>query len=722
MRRNIIFRTYSILKNQGWAKLLYVAMGKYGIFACLYAKSMEDVHKWVKNNLDKYDVYSFDIFDTLLRKIIHPAELTKELACQHLSKILEQKGIFISGEQLLVKRLAIEEKLRLEALDVDFDAEFKLIDVLQLLLEMASAGSLIDYAELLDYETGLEELITEPMPGAEKVLELIKAHGKEAICISDAYFSEKQIAKVLAKNNLMYFIDRTYVSSDIMLNKKSGRLYKHVLNNENGKIVHIDNCIDDAIYMARRAGIKAIWCSNKNERQRMNRLSKLLAIKDKFKYVNAVVKHDYPRDFMFNLGYQVLGPVLTVCVHDIIEKIKGRQIEKVFFVSRDGFILRKIHNILVSGMYDERDKIPYGDYLCINKYTLTLPSIDHIGYKEIEYLEESLQKTVNFTLAQVLAGYSLYTDGFVKLLGAKAIDIHQAMTGPDSRELLCNFIESQDIQNAIEAASQAARISLYNYLSFKGFMGGNSIVMVDSISSGKTTALLNSALGDREDFPSIVGYYLCYDEGAMYFENSKAASENGILVDYRTSSPLNYRTLNTFCLISELLTQPNHGIPIGYRMLNGKAIPVLKRTDSSVERRVSKDVSDGILKYAADYARYYEAHQIPPAQLIPGARESALKYVSFPHRRDVEALKKYYVNMTWPIERNRKLVECFYPADFFQIGRAIEKLRKAVWIEGSLNYLPVPGLRLIYSLLFNAYYYRYRRRYNKGTKDSFGGN
>lgn len=707
MKRNIIYRIYLVLKSRAWHKLLYVFLLNYDDCLLFHNKSMNDIYKWVEKNIDAYDIYSFDLFDTLLRRKIHPPELPIQLACNCLSGRLKRQGKCESSEQLLAKRLEIARRLQGKAVLQNRDAEFRLADVLQSLLKAIAADNTIECDQLVNYETGLEELVTEPMPYVENILTLIKNSGKRMICISDTYYSGSQISRILEKNNLLHFFDHIYISSDILLNKR-GNLFRHVIQNENGKIVHIGNSVSDDVYMAGRAGIKSIWYNSKSEKKRTYGLSKLLLGNDKFKYMNAIVKRQQSDDITFNLGYEVFGPVLTVCVHNIIEKIREqKQISRVFFVARDGFILKKIYQLLVAGIYDESDGIPHGNYLCINKSTLTLASITHIGYDEIDDLEKVIkQNKIDFTLADILKSYSLYTEEFVNLLSRNGIvNIQDTIKDVHENKLIRQFISSENIQNTIESLSILPRKDLNNYLSSVGFLGNCEIAIVDSESSGKTTALLRAALRNHEDLPEMNGYYICYLGRETPDGLNQSTLDYGFLTDCRTDGRFSHMTLHKFSLIAELITQPNHGITIGYKTLTDRTIPIFRKTDGEGNYRLRSVVNDGILTYAKDYAKYYRAHQLHPEQLLNGAKKSAARYISFPNGKDVRELKNYYFTRTWPTESSSRLIEDIHFMDLVKISTLKKKLIKKVWIEGILTNMPIPGLVILYHLMFKPYFY-----------------
>ena len=50
-------------------------------------------------------------------------------------------------------------------------------------------------------------------------------------------------------------------------------------------------------------------------------------------------------------GKNTIGPILTLYIHLFITEIQKEEIERFYFVARDGFILQKIFNILSDKIY-----------------------------------------------------------------------------------------------------------------------------------------------------------------------------------------------------------------------------------------------------------------------------------------------------------------------------------------------------------------------------------
>ena len=91
--------------------------------------SLGKILAWLERH-SQYDVYSFDVFDTLLRRRIDPPELIKNLSAEYVSIYLAQHEIHISPDEILAQRKGCEERLLQEALSRGRDADFHLDDVM----------------------------------------------------------------------------------------------------------------------------------------------------------------------------------------------------------------------------------------------------------------------------------------------------------------------------------------------------------------------------------------------------------------------------------------------------------------------------------------------------------------------------------------------------------------------------------------------------------------
>lgn len=88
-RRNLVNKVWHTARVEGWRSVLDIivpdclpSVRSHLLFGF---DSMQDVLRWIFKH-KHYDVYSFDIFDTLLRRRIDPPESIKCLVSEHISE------------------------------------------------------------------------------------------------------------------------------------------------------------------------------------------------------------------------------------------------------------------------------------------------------------------------------------------------------------------------------------------------------------------------------------------------------------------------------------------------------------------------------------------------------------------------------------------------------------------------------------------------------------
>ena len=149
---------FHIARAEGWLALIDRVRDRWLPAVHSYLPSgfsnMGKILTWLERH-NHYDVYSFDVFDTLLRRRIDPPELVKALAAEYLSTRLAQHEINISQVEILAQRKRCEELLLPEALSRGRDADYCLDDVMAETLKTLKADSALNSSEIVNYEIGL---------------------------------------------------------------------------------------------------------------------------------------------------------------------------------------------------------------------------------------------------------------------------------------------------------------------------------------------------------------------------------------------------------------------------------------------------------------------------------------------------------------------------------------------------------------------------------------
>ncbi|MBE0481637.1 MAG: HAD-IA family hydrolase, partial [Dehalococcoidia bacterium] len=468
--------------------------------------SMRQVLGWVARN-QHFAVYSFDLFDTVVRRRIDPPELVKELAARHVADILAQSGVRLEADTLLAQRNKSEDALRHLAVAGGRDPQCRLDEVIEHMLKALALEQTVSVKQAVEYEMDLEKAATEPMPGIQEVLEYLCSLGKRAICVSESYLSLGQVKALLEHHRLLQFFDAVYVSSDLGMSKATGNLYRHVLRAEGSSLVHVgDDYVLDA-RMPRVAGLKSLWFHDRREERRKKRLRRLRAGGDRLKYVNEIVSlHHKHADPLYKVGYELFGPALTVFVHNVAEQARRDGVEALFFVARDGYVMKKIYDQLSVTVY-EKHTMPISRYFCLGRIPVRLASLRTFGEREVmEVLRYTKKSGKGATLADALVGYGLLPAHFAATAAACGFDL-TAPVDSLGESRLEEFFAGEEFARKVTLESGQARSLLRQYLFDIGFMGRKHVAVVDSNAEGVTQILLDRSFEHDSSYPAVNRYY-----------------------------------------------------------------------------------------------------------------------------------------------------------------------------------------------------------------------
>jgi len=667
-------------------------------------ESMKAILRWLTRH-GNYDVYSFDVFDTLLRRRVDPPELIKYLVAEYVSATLARSGINVSPDEIITQRSKVEEALLRKAESGGNDADYHLDDVMAGTLKAIKADGALDSREIVNYEIGLEKKAAQAMPGAVEVLSYLKSTGKRVICISDSYLSANQMAAILESQGLMRYIDKLYVSCEIGKRKSTGRLFHYVLEQEGNNLVHIGDNYNSDKLIPRNLGITALWFHSRSEQGRKNELRKLLHGKNRMDYVNAISRSpDRHKSELQRVGYEVLGPALTVFVHNVAEQARKDKVEALFFVARDGYAMKKIYETLQCTVYAE-STLSQGKYMCLGRLPVRLASLHELNIADIlkvyGYIARFPGRMVTF--GDLMGSYGLEPDSFINIAKQCGLDLNEAIIDPAEDERLHKLLGSEDFQRMVREKSNEARGLLREYLAGIGFMGKRKVAVVDANAEGLTQSILDMIFSDDTSYPAVRRYYfnlltLNVDTVGLKPELSEAL---GIVTDWRRDSSNERAPFGPFALLIELFCHPNHGVTVGYKKVGGRTVPIFRKTPQEREYPLTSQGLQGILAYARDYGTYYGLHNYPGTQLLGDMKSNVRQWVFHPQKADAEALKDLMFTSDWPIETNRRLIEQINPRDIVTIVGLHRKVATSWWPKATLTVAPASGCtRLLYLATF----------------------
>ena len=330
----------------------------------------------IKKNIcsEQTETVSFDVFDTLLvRPFLKPSDLfalmdrTFHSMVKTLSYVDFQK-IRIRTEE------ALREELSMGAEEITLAAVYQRIgEIFELTREQTDA--------LKKEEIDLELRFIRARKTGKELFELARARNKRIVCVSDMYLPGEVIERMLRKCG--YEADRIYVSSDYLMTKRSGNLYRVMLQTEKippQRMMHIGDDWSSDVVMAKNTGMRSFHLASpvsmfKGENPGIYTghsyhrifgpsgkiymgesaaeylgIRCMLAVAADRIFDNPYTVQFHPdTDFNcdpFYMGYYLLGMHLYAVTNWIIHTAEAEKRDTVHFVSRDGFLPMKAFEIL----------------------------------------------------------------------------------------------------------------------------------------------------------------------------------------------------------------------------------------------------------------------------------------------------------------------------------------------------------------------------------------
>lgn len=306
-------------------------------------------------HIESFNYISFDLFDTLMfRTFCNPIDVYRAVELCYKNKY--GKPISFIKNRIKAENLARQRKGHI---DVNIDDIYKELDECQ-----------NDKDRLMCLEKLVEIDNCVPNRVMVDVLLFAKSLNKKILITTDMYLDRPTICSILKKIGCPF--DYLYISGEVGYKKNNGTLFKYILDDlkiEPSAICHIgDNPVSD-IERPLEYGITAflrqvpkpmesetyIRCNNSNI------VLENLSLFCKYNLGESILTPEK------RIGYTVLGPFLYGFCHWVHDVKKHQKLEKLFFVSREGFLIYQVYRLLFP---EENDDCKY---ISLNRNILRLP-------------------------------------------------------------------------------------------------------------------------------------------------------------------------------------------------------------------------------------------------------------------------------------------------------------------------------------------------------------
>lgn len=540
----------------------------------------------------EYNLYSFDIFDTLITRrtaipkgifaIIQEKLKNNKQYCNLPSNIINNFYILRTNAEMYLRKL--------KSLD----------DVLEVTIEQIYDFLAKNYAlsqdekkMLLNLE--LETEIANIIPITENInlLKEIINNGKRVVLISDMYLPSDFIRSILCKFDSVFNDIKIYCSSDILKTKSSRLLYEYVKDVENieySKWIHFgDNKVTD-IKNAKSLGIDTVFL-NKCKLEEYEKYVLKRNEADMFvQYTIGTAKN--ARLFYGNnnekkeLGISLAGPMLFPYVYWLVEQCERRNIDRLYFVARDGYVLKMMTDkVIKKKNLNITTKYIYG-----SREAWRLPSLTDDNY-DIAYIFN--EKFILVSLKNLAEKFDCSLDMLYKFIPKKYHKYMKNLKESDIEVLKKSLVENPEFKCFILEHNKDKQNLLLQYIKQEFDFSDDNFAIVDLQGSGNTQKALASLINSF------------YHKKITCFYSRitiKAKNENDKFVDIGIEFP----NVNYLSSIRELFCRALHGKTIGYKLDNNVVVPILEGDVTDLINWGYEDFVEGIMSFCDNNLDLFE--------------------------------------------------------------------------------------------------------------------
>ncbi|GHU21594.1 hypothetical protein FACS189488_00470 [Betaproteobacteria bacterium] len=617
------------------------------------------LRRWVEVRRARLSALSFDVFDTLIARVIEPPEKIIERVAALLGARLGLDGPEHSA-RLLKARHEVERVLRGAAHADGGDHECHHDDIVAAWVDQVAPGrsaaerqTLIDFVAATEHE--LERLALVAKPNARLFLQWARGVGLRIIAVSDMYLGERQLSALLDDLGYAGLIDRIYVSSEHRVGKYSGRLFAEMLAHEGvdpDRVAHVgDNFHSDSVAPARQ-GLAGIFLDERYERRRRRRQQAAAEFARNGgiwpgRMLTEIVTERLRGDerakrdnFFFQYGLETLGPIFSTFILGLVERMQREQPGAVYFLARDGELFRRMYQAWAGF---SRLELPPAIYAYASRRVVASAALaDGLDY---ERAVVGLHNPKQRGLLSILKTCGLDPAIFTELAhehGFTALD--ERIDDWDDPRLVA-FLADERVQALVRPVGIEAKALLHDYFAQLGFFNHPRVAIVDIGWNGTIQRFMASTFGgETGDCPHISGYYFALVTGMYGAAEPDGGSIEGLILDRRRGAPQE-RAPSDLEELFEQGARALHATTTGYRRdAEGKVVPVLK-DDTAPDRKAElvcnpliEQLQEGILLCLEHFYAAQRLTGFSFDELKPYALALAERAVVYPTLREVSEL------------------------------------------------------------------------------------
>ncbi|CQR58615.1 hypothetical protein [Paenibacillus riograndensis] len=359
------------------------------------------------DEIDKYDVISFDIFDTLImRKILYPKDLFLLLDYEFKDRNL---GFVFS--------------------DVRQETEQELMRLMYPKLSEIYDSIRVNYAldrgvcqELMQMEIQKEHQLIIPRDDIIEAFHYAINNNKKVYIISDMYLPITEMEALLKENGILGY-EKLFISCEYRKTKQEGLFKELLLLEDSKKILHIGDDEKADILAAESLGISTFKIMKAYEMINHSSYYKIMDGSDKLYhrcYLGLMISRLFNSPFALygtkgkyqintlNTLSNLIAPTILNYLLWVIQRVQEQKASDILFVARDGYLPIKIYQMICQKQ--KLNDLPKGKYIYTSGRAASIPAMRDIQdlLPMIEEFKGSVQEL--FTNIFCHDGYEINPD------------------------------------------------------------------------------------------------------------------------------------------------------------------------------------------------------------------------------------------------------------------------------------------------------------------------
>lgn len=518
------------------------------------------------------DIVFFDCFNTLIDRSLSPDEVLFDFAVR-LGEVYSVEPAYLYRLFTGIKRrLAIGNKLHTGESELKFG---QIIDAMALKLKKqlpdlreedfrAQANSCYFEAEKKTHSL---------VEGVSKRIHALRNRGCKLYVVSDFYCGREFLAGWLNHLGIADCFDGIFVSCDYMLSKRTGRLYRRVLDELNvspDRVLMIGDSRRSDYRMAKRAGLAAehVKATVTKSGSTLRKRCRLGANYPNFEKIFAEFGETY--------NFSNYAFPLYLFEKRLCERLEERGQTDVFFLAREGQFLK--------ALFDEyRAQTGCGKTIRSHYLQVSRNSVLLAGLKPIE--EDSFHMVFRYALNLNLQRFLItigFSDGEIaELERTLSVDMSRASRYLERTARYRKLIASPAFRKLYDSKRVRAKEAFRAYLDSFGVDMSKGINVVDVGWCGTIQDFISEYF---ENKTPITGYYL----GCKRPQNSGISQKFGLLHSRGNDRLRGSRIFRHKMYDYEQFCRADHNRVDGYELENGHPKVIYDRKVD--DRRVYKEV------------------------------------------------------------------------------------------------------------------------------------